>query len=75
MRRICELAGIEFSEQLLSYTQGGQPSVSNSSFNATEGIDTNVLKRYRETLPRDVIAYVEKHCIPELFWQGQPVAA
>jgi hypothetical protein len=68
MRQVCELAGIEFSDQVLEYTQGGHPSVSNSSFSGSSGIDPNALTRYRETLPAESIAYLEKHCLSELFW-------
>lgn len=69
MRRVCEFAGIEFLESVLEYTQGGQPSVSNSSFGSSSGIDRGALTRYRDTLPAETIAFVEEHCRPELFWQ------
>jgi hypothetical protein len=69
MRQVCELAEIEFSEEVLDYTQGGQPSVSNSSFGAKSGIDRSALMRYRHTLPNASIAYLERHCLPELFWR------
>lgn len=69
MRRVCEFADIDFLESVLEYTQGGQPSMSNSSFGASSGIDRGALTRYRDTLPPETIAYLEEHCIPELFWQ------
>jgi hypothetical protein len=72
MREVCEFVGIEFLPSVLEYTQGGEISHSNSSFAASPGIDQSALTRYRETLPASTIAYLEKHCIPELFWQ--PVA-
>jgi hypothetical protein len=70
MRRVCEFAGIEFSPAVLEYTQGGEASRSNSSFAATTGIDHGVLTRYRDTLPTKTVAYLEKNCLPELFWSG-----
>jgi hypothetical protein len=70
MRQVCELAGIAFSDKVLEYTQGGQPSVSNSSFGASSGIDHSALTRYRDTLPASSIAYLEKHCTAELFWHA-----
>ncbi len=69
MRKVCEFAGIEFIDSVLEYTQKGQPSVSNSSFGSSSGIDRGALTRYRDTLPPETIAYLEEHCIPELFWQ------
>jgi Sulfotransferase family len=79
MRRVCDFADIDFSEAVLKYTQGGKPARSNSSFaddsgrtgrGASEsGIDPEVLTRYRDTLPAETEAYLEKHCLPELFWQ------
>ncbi len=69
MRRVCELSGIEFTDRVLEYTQGGVPSISNSSFGASAGIDRGALTRYRDTLPAETIAYLERHCLPELFWQ------
>jgi hypothetical protein len=69
MREVCEFAGIEFLDSVLEYTQRGQPSISNSSFGGSSGIDRNALTRYRETLPAETIAYLEEHCNPELFWQ------
>jgi hypothetical protein len=69
MRKVCEFAGIDFLPSVLEYTQGGELSQSNSSFVASPGIDHSALTRYRETLPASTIAYLEKHCIPELFWQ------
>lgn len=69
MREVCQFAGIEFLPSLLEYTQGGEVSHSNSSFVTSRGVDHSALTRYRETLPAASINYVEKHCIPELFWQ------
>ncbi len=68
MREVCEFAGIEFQPGVLDYTQGGQISQSNSSFSATTGIDRSALTRYRSTLPEETLAFLEKHCLPELFW-------
>lgn len=68
MRGVCEFAGIDFSPEVLEYTQGGEASRSNSSFAATTGIDQGVLTRYRDTLPAETVAYLEQHCLPELFW-------
>ncbi len=68
MRRVCELAGIPFLPQVLDYTQGGEPSQSNSSFAASDGIDAGALSRYREILPAETAAYLERHCREELFW-------
>ena len=70
MRRVCEFSGIDFSPAVLEYTQGGEASRSNSSFAATTGIDHGVLTRYRDTLPLATVAYLERHCLPELFWSG-----
>ena len=70
MRRVCEFAGIRFSPAALEYTQGGEASRSNSSFTASTGIDHGVLTRYRDTLPRETVAYLEENCLPELFWSG-----
>ena len=76
MRRVCEFAGIDFSPAVLEYTQGGEVSRSNSSFAAdrgaaaaSNGIDHAVLTRYRDTLPPETVAYLEKHCLPDLFWR------
>ncbi len=71
IRRVCDLAGIEFNAQLLDYTQGGKPSRSNSSFSRAAGIDSEAVTRYREMLPRDVSDYVEQHCRVELLWRGK----
>jgi hypothetical protein len=71
MEKVCELAGIDYIPEVLEYTQGGQPSVSNSSFKASQGIDPNTLTRYREGLSEEALAYLEKHCRPELFWRGE----
>lgn len=70
MRRVCEFSSITFSPEVLEYTQGGQASRSNSSFAATTGIDHGALTRYRETLSAETMAYLEQHCLPELFWPG-----
>ncbi len=70
MRRVCEFASIEFSPAMLEYTQGGEASQSNSSFAAATGIDHGVLTRYRDALPAETIAYLEEHCLPQLFWPG-----
>jgi hypothetical protein len=70
MRQVCEFAGIDFTPAVLEYTQGGEASRSNSSFGASPGIDRGVLTRYRDTLPAETVAYLEKHCLPELFWPG-----
>jgi hypothetical protein len=69
MREVCQFVGIQFLPSVLEYTQGGEISRSNSSFVASAGIDQSALTRYRETLPASTIAYLEKHCIPELFWE------
>ena len=70
MRKVCEFAAIDFSPAVLEYTQGGEASRSNSSFAAATGIDHGVLTRYRDTLPRETMDYLEAHCLPELFWNG-----
>lgn len=70
MRRVCDFTDIEFLPGVLEYTQGGETSRSNSSFAASTGIDRGVLTRYRDTLPAETVAYLEKHCLPELFWQA-----
>ncbi|WP_167854980.1 sulfotransferase [Mangrovimicrobium sediminis] len=70
IRRVCEVAGIAFSEDLLDYTQGGKPSRSNSSFAARDGIDSAAVTRYREMLPAEISDYVERHCRVELLWRG-----
>ena len=70
MREVCKFAGIDFLPTVLEYTQGGEISRSNSSFVASSGIDQTALIRYRETLPSSTIAYLEKHCLPEMFWQA-----
>jgi hypothetical protein len=69
MRRVCELAGIEFLPLLLDYTQGGQPAISNSSFDSSSGIDRGAVSRYRENLPQEVSAFVVRHCRAELIWE------
>jgi hypothetical protein len=71
MEKVCELAGIDYIPEVLEYTQGGQPSVSNSSFKASQGIDPSTLTRYRDGLSEESLAYLEKHCRPELFWRGE----
>jgi hypothetical protein len=68
MRQVCEFAGIDFLPGVLEYTQGGEAGRSNSSFGASAGIDRAVLTRYRDTLAPETVAYLEKHCLPELFW-------
>ncbi|MCB1699293.1 MAG: sulfotransferase [Pseudomonadales bacterium] len=68
MRRVCEFASIAFSPAVLEYTQGGEASRSNSSFGASTGIDRGTLTRYRDTLPAETVAYLERHCLPQLFW-------
>jgi hypothetical protein len=68
MRQVCAFIGIDFSPVVLEYTQSGEASQSNSSFAASSGIDSSVLTRYREALPPETISYLQKHCIPELFW-------
>ncbi|MEP5763447.1 MAG: sulfotransferase [Halieaceae bacterium] len=70
MRAVCDFASIEYTDKVLEYTQGGQPSISNSSFGGSSGIDRSALTRYRNTLPASTIAYLEQHCQPQLFWQG-----
>lgn len=72
MKQVCEVAGIEYSPQVLEYTQGGQPGISNSSFGGSSGIDQSALTRYRETLPTDTVSFLEQHCNPGLFWQQAP---
>jgi hypothetical protein len=72
MREVCDFAGIAFSPAVLEYTQGGKASHSNSSFAVSSGIDRSVLTRYRESLPTETIAYLEQHCLPELFWHAPP---
>jgi len=71
MEQVCEVAGIDFIPQVLEYTQGGQPSVSNSSFSASQGIDPGTLTRYRDKLASESVEFLEKHCRPELFWHGE----
>lgn len=71
MEKVCELAGIDYIPEVLEYTQGGQPSVSNSSFDAIQGIDPSTLTRYRDGLSEEAQVYLEKHCRPELFWREQ----
>ena len=68
MREVCNFAGIEFSDGVLEYTQGGEASRSNSSFATSPGIDHSTLIRYRDSLPANIVAYLEQHCLPELFW-------
>ncbi len=68
MRQVCTFAGIDFSSIVLEYTQGGTTSFGNSSFTITSGIDQSVVTRYRGSLPAATIAYLERHCVPELFW-------
>ncbi len=70
MMQVCEIAGIDFIPEVLEYTQGGKPSVSNSSFSASQGVDPRTLARYRGELPQQSIDFLEKNCRPELFWHG-----
>lgn len=72
MREVCDFIGIEFYPIVLEYTQSGKVSQSNSSFTVSTGIDRSVLTRYRESLPTETIAYLEQHCMPELFWHAPP---
>lgn len=72
MREVCDFAGITFSPSVLEYTQSGKASHSNSSFAVSTGIDRSVLTRYRESLGPEAIAYLEQHCMPELFWHAPP---
>lgn len=72
MRAVCEFIGIDFCEEVLEYTQGGEASRSNSSFATSTGIDRSTLTRYKDSLPADTVAYLEAHCLPELFWQPPP---
>jgi hypothetical protein len=74
MRKVCEFANIEYTSALLEYTQGGQPSLSNSSFGASSGIDRSALTRYRENLTAATINYLEQHCLPELFWRDETLS-
>ena len=74
MQQVCDLAGIGFENRLLDFTQGGQPSVSNSSFGGSSGIDLSALTRYRDTLPAATIAYLEQHCLPDLFWNAEALS-
>lgn len=71
MREVCEFAGIEFSDGVLEYTQGGEASRSNSSFATSTGIDRSTLTRYKNSLPAETVSYLESHCLPELFWHPQ----
>ena len=75
MRRVCDFLDIDFSSAVLEYTQGGTATRSNSSFATTTGIDHGVLTRYRDTLPAETLAYLEKHCLSELFWPGANAGA
>ena len=69
MREVCDFAGIDFLPGVLDYTQGGETSHSNSSFATNGGIDRSTLTRYRDTLPAKSMAFLEKNCRLELFWQ------
>lgn len=53
-----------FDKGLLN--QYGQPWKGNSSFGGTFGFDTSALGRYKTRLPRQVIAYIEAACYPEM---------
>ena len=70
MREVCDFADIDFAANVLEYTQGGEVSRSNSSFATSAGIDKGALTRYRETLPMETMTFLEKNCLPELFWQA-----
>jgi hypothetical protein len=70
MREVCDFADIDFAANVLEYTQGGEVSRSNSSFATSAGIDKGALTRYRETLPLETRTFLEKNCLPELFWQA-----
>ena len=70
MREVCDFADIDFAATVLEYTQGGKVSRSNSSFATSAGIDTGALTRYRETLPLETTTFLEKNCLPELFWRA-----
>ena len=74
MREVCKFAGIAFSPSVLEYTQSGKTSQGNSSFAVSTGIDRSVLTRYRESLPTETIAYLEQHCMSDLFWHAPPGA-
>jgi hypothetical protein len=71
MREVCDFADIDFAANVLEYTQGGEVSRSNSSFATSAGIDKGALTRYRETLPLETRTFLEKNCLPELFWQAR----
>jgi hypothetical protein len=72
MRRVCAFLDIAFDEGLTRFTQTGRPTLSNSSYNPTSGIDQAVLTRYRESVPAETLRYIESHCLPTLFWSGPP---
>ncbi len=69
MAQFSAFAGIEFSPEMLKYTRGGRARQSNSSFAASSDVDQSVLSRYQDTLPAETIAYLEQHCLPELFFE------
>lgn len=69
MRAVCEFAEIDYLDSTMEFTQMGRPTLSNSSFKRVAGIDSTVLTRYRSLLDADVIAQIERRCIPELLWK------
>ena len=75
MRRVCDFAGIPFNLYCTQFTQSGEPTLSNSSFNNARGIDAGTLTRYREVVPPEAIAYIKQHCRPELFWHRREARA
>tara|TARA_R110002110_G_scaffold205066_1_gene416677 strand:- start:71281 stop:72189 length:909 start_codon:yes stop_codon:yes gene_type:complete len=68
MRQVCQFAGIDYLPTVLEYTQGGEAGRSNSSFTASTGIDRSALTRYRDSLPAQSMEFLQKHCLPDLFW-------
>jgi hypothetical protein len=60
MRSLALAAGIEFRPSLLEPTFNGMPIVSNTGFEVTgEGVRTEPLVRYRETLTTEQQAFIE----------------
>jgi len=72
MREVCDFIGIDFVNVVLEYTQGGELSRSNSSFAGSAGVDQSTLIRYRDSLSAETLGFLERHCLPELFWQPAP---
>jgi hypothetical protein len=70
MRRVCDFLGIAYDEGLTTFTQVGQPTLSNSSYAPASGIDVGTLTRYRQTVAPETLRYIESHCLPALFWRG-----